>query len=131
MKIDTNGENQTGVYTARVGFVLNSQVDSSRSTTYIPNFYIDLNADGKFLESGNGDSSERLECLIYNYDTGEEAAKDTEGNYQLSSQVRYVLEREIPSSYLGVLTWKLEMKQSSNPYVRTSDIQYTTINLQN
>ena len=92
MKIDTNGENQTGVYTARVGFVLNSQVDSSRSTTYIPNFYIDLNADGKFLESGNGDSSERLECLIYNYDTGEEAAKDTEGNYQLSSQVRYVLE---------------------------------------
>lgn len=127
MKIDTNGENQTGVYTARVGFVLNSQVDSSRSTTYIPNFYIDLNADGKFLESGNGDSSERLECLIYNYDTGEEAAKDTEGNYQLSSQVRYVLEREIPSSYLGVLTWKLEMKQSSNPYVRTSDIQYTKV----
>lgn len=127
MKIDTRGGSQTGVYTARVGFTLNSLVDSSESTTYTPDFYIDLNADGKFLESGNGGSSEKLDCLIYNYKTGEEAPKDSTGNYQLSSQVRYVLEREIPSSYLGVLTWKLEMKQSANPYVRTSDIQYTKV----
>lgn len=127
MKIDTSGGSQTGVYTARVGFTLNSLVDSSESTTYTPDFYIDLNADGKFLESGNGDSSEKLDCLIYNYNTGKEAPKDSTGNYQLSSQVRYVLERKIPSSYLGVLTWKLEMKQSANPYVRTSDIQYTKV----
>lgn len=128
MKVDNTNSSQTGVVTARTGFLIDSVVDTSENTTYILDFYIDLNADGKFLESGKGGSSEKMDCLIYDYVTGEEASKDTEGNYQLSSQVKYVLEKEIPSSYLGVLTWKLEVKQSSNPYIRTSDIQYTKMN---
>lgn len=128
MKMDTKDSKQTGVIIAKAGFLVQSVVDVSESTTYTPDFYIDLNADGKFLVSGNGKSSEKMDCLIYNYETGEEAPKDAEGNYQLTSGVRYVLEKEIPSSYLGVLTWKLEVKQSSNPYVRTSDIQYTKVN---
>lgn len=127
MQIDrTNGE-VTGTYTAKVGIYLDSTVDASASAVYIPKFYLDLNADGKFLDVGTNGSSEQMSCVIYNVDTGEEAPKDDAGNYQLSSKVRYRLEREIPSTYLGVLTWKLEMVQAANNSIRTSDVQYTKI----
>lgn len=127
MVIDkTNGE-QNGTYVAKVGFYLDSTVDASLSSVYTPKFYLDLNADGKFLESGANDSSEQMNCVIYNVDTGEEAPKDEAGNYQLTSRVRYRLEREIPATYLGVLTWKLEVVQSANNSIRTSNVQYTKI----
>lgn len=127
MVIDkTNGE-QSGTYTAKLGFYLDSTVDASLSSVYTPKFYLDLNADGKFLESGANGSSEQMNCTIYNADTGEEAPRDTSGAYQLTSRVRYRLEREIPATYLGVLTWKLEMVQADNHSIRTSDIQYSKV----
>jgi len=129
MRIDTTNSSATGTYTAKLGFYLDSKKEASESTIYIPEFYLDLNADGKFLESGTNGSSEKItDCIIYNYETGEEATKDGDGNYQLSSGVHYLLEREIPSSYLGVLTWKLEVSQAENSYIRTSDVQYTKVN---
>lgn len=120
-------DHTNGTYMAKLGFYLDSTVDASLSSVYIPRFYLDLNADGKFLESGTNGSSEQMSCTIYNADTGEEAPKDGEGNYQLTSRVRYRLEREIPSTYLGVLTWKLELIQADNHSIRTSDIQYTKV----
>lgn len=127
MQIDKTNASSTGTYTAKIGFYLDSTVDASASSVYIPRFYLDLNADGKFLTSGTNGSSEQMSCAIYNADTGEEAPKDAEGNYQLTSRVRYRLEREIPATYLGVLTWKLEMVQVANNSIRTSDVQYTKI----
>ncbi|MGN0290568.1 MAG: DUF5057 domain-containing protein, partial [Lachnospiraceae bacterium] len=126
MKIDTANV-ASGTYTAKIGFYLDSTVDASASSVYLPKFYLDMNADGKFLESGENGSSEQMSCVIYNVETGAEAPKDADGNYQLISGVRYRLEREIPSTYLGVLTWKLEMVQVANSNVRTSDVQYTKV----
>ncbi len=128
MKIDTSNV-ASGTYTAKVGFYLDSTVNASAGSTYSPKFYLDLNADGKFLESGEDGSSEQMSCVIYNVDTEPEAEapKDEKGNYQLISGVRYRLERDIPSTYLGVLTWKLEMVQVANSNVRTSDVQYTKV----
>lgn len=128
MKIDKRNTSASGTYTAKIGFYLDSTVNASAGSTYSPKFYLDLNADGKFLESGEDGSSEQMSCVIYNVDTeGAEAPKDEKGNYQLISGVRYRLEREIPSTYLGVLTWKLEMVQVANSNVRTSDVQYTKV----
>lgn len=130
MKVDTSNADNTGTYTVKVGFYLDSNVDASAASVYIPKFYLDLNADGKFLESGKNGSSEQMSCVIYNVDTGVdgvEAPKDDSGKYQLTSGVRYRLEREIPSTYLGVLSWKLEMVQAANESIRTSDTQYTKI----
>lgn len=127
MKIDKTNVEAAGTYKAKIGFYLDSTVDASASSAYLPKFYLDLNADGKFLESGENGSSEQMSCVIYNVETGAEAPKDTDGNYQLTSKVRYRLEREIPATYLGVLTWKLEMVQVANSNVRTSDVQYTKV----
>lgn len=127
MKIDKRNTSASGTYTAKIGFYLDSTVNASAGSIYSPKFYLDLNADGKFLESGEDGSSEQMSCVIYNVDTGAEAPKDEKGNYQLISGVRYRLEREIPSTYLGVLTWKLEMVQVANSNVRTSDVQYTKV----
>lgn len=129
MKIDERNTSASGTYTAKIGFYLDSTVNASAGSTYSPKFYLDLNADGKFLESGEDGSSEQMSCVIYNVDTEPEAEapKDEKGNYQLISGVRYRLERKIPSTYVGVLTWKLEMVQVANSNVRTSDVQYTKV----
>lgn len=127
MTVDKTKASETGTYKVKVGFYLDSTVEASAASVYNPKFYIDLNADGKFLESGSNGSSEQMSCVIYNADTGGEAQKDAQGNYQLTSRVRYYLEREIPATYLGVLSWKLEMVQAANKSIRTSDIQYTKI----
>lgn len=127
MQVDKGHGSTTGTYTLRVGFYLDSDVDASQNTIYIPRFYLDLNADGKFLEQGTDNSSEIIDCTIYNFETSQEAPKNAQGNYQLNSKVRYVLEREIPATYLGVLTWKLELVQEANTNIRTADVQYTKI----
>lgn len=127
MSVDTSKAYMEGTYTIRVGFYLESQVEASASSLYRPVFCLDMNADGKFSKAGTSGSGEQMSCTIYNADTGEEAPKDGEGNYQLNSRVRYRLEREIPATYRGVLTWQLELVQASNPSVRMSDTQYTKI----
>lgn len=127
MIVDTSNAQSEGTYTVKVGFYLESQVEASAASVYRPVFCLDMNADGKFSKAGASGSGEEMSCTIYNADTGEEASKDGEGNYQLNSRVRYRLERQIPATYRGVLSWQLELVQVSNPGVRTSDIQYTKV----
>lgn len=127
MQVDTSMAQSRGTYLISTGFYLDSTVDASSSEVYVPKMYVDLNADGKFLKSGTGGSSEQMNCTIYNVDAGTEAQKDANGNYQIFSKVHYRMEREIPATYRGVLTWKLELVQAANQAIRTSDVQYTKI----
>lgn len=127
MQVDTTSASVTGTYELKLGFMIESAVDASELTTYIPKFYMDLNADGKFLDSGTNGSSELVDCHIYNYETGAELNKDASGEYQLASGIKYVLTREIADTYVGVLTWKLQVAQQTNAAIRTSDVQYTKI----
>ena len=75
-----------------------------------------MNADGKFIE--NDTYSERQkDCIIFDA-SGNEVNRDAAGEYQLSSGQEYYLEKDIPGDYRGMLTWKLELTQTTNAYIR-------------
>ena len=127
MQIDA-GNASRGTYTIRMRFQLDSTVDVDASTRYIPRLYLDLNADGKFVE--NGSYSDLIHDISIRDEAGAEAQKQKNGEneeYLLKSGTVYTLEKDIPSEYRGMLTWKLELCQSGNDRVRTSKIGYTVV----
>ena len=113
------------VYTLRYRFRIDSSVDASVATVYHAALYFDMNADGKFIENSIYSEQQR-DCIIYDA-SGNEVNRDTEGEYQLSSGQEYYLEKDIPSEYRGMLTWKLELSQTSNSYIRTAKTGYTIV----
>lgn len=127
MQIDASNASR-GIYTIRMRFQLESSVDVDASTRYIPRLYLDLNADGKFVE--NGSYSDLIRDISIRDYSGVEAQKQTSGEeeeYLLKSGTVYTLEKDIPSEYRGMLTWKLELCQNGNDRVRTSKIGYTVV----
>lgn len=115
----------SGVYTMRYQFRVDSQVDASSRTQYRAMLYLDMNADGKFV-SNDSYTEAQSDCLILD-ENGNEVSRDADGSYILSSGNTYTLEKDIPSQYWGMLTWKLEISQMSNPYIRTSKVGYTIV----
>lgn len=127
MLIDTSNSSR-GIYTIRMRFRLDSSVDADSSTRYIPKLYLDLNADGKFVE--NGSYSDLIRDISIRDESGAEAQKRSVGEeeeYLLKRGTVYTLEKEIPSEYRGMLTWKLELCQDGNDMVRASKIGYTVV----
>lgn len=115
----------SGVYTLRYRFRIDSSVDASAATVYHAGLYFDMNADGKFIE--NDTYSERQkDCIIFDA-SGNEVNRDAAGEYQLSSGQEYYLEKDIPGDYRGMLTWKLELTQTTNAYIRTAKTGYTIV----
>lgn len=127
VEIDTE-RLSSGVYTLRYRFRVDSSVDASAGTRYRAMLYLDMNADGKFV-SNDSYTEAQSDCLILDAD-GSEAARDENGSYILSSGNEYILEKDIPSGYWGMLTWKLEIVQTLNPYIRTSQVGYTIVSRQ-
>lgn len=115
----------SGVYTLRYRFQIDSSVDASVATVYHAGLYFDMNADGKFIENDTYSERQR-DCIIYDA-SGNEVNRDAAGEYQLSSGQEYYLEKDIPSEYRGMLTWKLELTQTTNAYIRTAKTGYTII----
>ena len=114
-----------GVYTLRYRFRIDSSVDASLSTLYHMSLYFDMNADGKFVENSTY-TEQQSDYMLYD-SAGNEVNRDAEGQYALSSGQEYILEKDIPSGYRGMLTWKLELNQTTNRYIRTSKVGYTIV----
>ncbi|MGN0342122.1 MAG: DUF5057 domain-containing protein [Roseburia sp.] len=123
--IDQSEAGASAIYTLRMKFQISSDIDSSTSTRYDADLYMDLNADGRFVANDTY-TEEMTDITIYDADTGKEVYRS--GNrYQLTSGKDYILEKEVSSDLLGVLTWKLEISQNSNNFIRTSKIGYTVM----
>ena len=133
MIIDKSSSDAYGVYKLRTYFNIQSNVDDSASTYYIPKLYLDLNNDGKFLGKGTDDTTEIMNgSTVYYYDAGAKnglgkEATYQDGQYRLQSNTSYVIEMNMPDSYLGMIAWKLEVVKGNNSNIRTSDVQYTKI----
>lgn len=114
-----------GIRTMRWRFRVDSSVDATSSTRYGVKLYLDMNADGKFVSNDSYNEAQN-DCLITEVGGGE-ADRDEKGDYILSSGREYYLEKEIPATYWGMLTWKLEIAQTSNPYIRSSRADHTIV----
>lgn len=125
VEIDKTNAAVLDSYTLRMRFEVSSSVDASSSTRYVFHYYMDLNADGKYTVTDTY-SEEMSDILIYD-ESGKEVTKNSVGEYELNSGQKYTLEKMIPATYRGVLPWKLEVCQTENEAVRTSDISYTII----
>lgn len=97
-------EEVSGKYTLEYIFELADNAEAKIDTVaYEARIFIDTNADGRY------DSSEELDGLtIREYETGTEVQYN-----RLETGVRYTLARELPSGYVGMIPWKLEITQVS------------------
>lgn len=120
-----DGRSGSGICTMRWHFRVDSSVDASSGTRYKARLYLDMNADGKFV-SNDTYTEAQIDCLILD-ESGNEAGRDADGSYILSSGMEYFMTKDIPSDYWGNLTWKLEIVQEANPYIRTSKVGYTIL----
>lgn len=127
-KIDTTDSETTGQYRMKIDFMLKNQAESSMESTYNVKFYIDMNTDGQF--SDGTEASELLsDILVLDRETGTECQKDENGVYKISNDHEYELQREISSSYRGLIPWKLEIENTANNYIRTSKTSYAVVAL--
>lgn len=129
INIDGDGD---GVYTGS----LKNQTEVVRMNEalgYATEENYTVNADGWALKSGVnlGNSAAK-------FDKTESARKvrikDVSGIYLgvsnaviLKANTRYCVEIDIPSYQQGIIPWKLEVHEESNPYRRSSAIDYTAV----
>ena len=91
-----------GKYTLEYVFELADNSEARLdSVAYEVEIFIDSNADGRY------DATEELDGLIVReYDTGDEIPYN-----QLVTGLRYIVTRELPDGYVGMIPWKLEVTQ--------------------
>ena len=102
--------------------VNNGKTDRTMQSQYVLKFFVDMNSDGKYIKTD--ESSELLQDVVLTTG-GKTASRNADGNYIIWSGKDYTLERSMPSSYVGILPWKLEIEQISNSRSRVSHIAYT------
>lgn len=125
VSIDDSEAGVSGIYTLIMKFSIASDIDASASTRYDVDLYMDMNSDGRFI-SNDTYTEEMTDITVYDAETGKEVYKSGK-MYQLNSGKEYLVKKEVSSELLGVLTWKLEVSQNSNQYIRTSQIGYTVM----
>ncbi len=114
-----------GRYTLEYHFVIENEGAASADTRYQCKFYIDVNADGKFS------SQEQLADVGLSSGGGSVAAD------QLYAGREYVMIRDVPDGYKGVLPWKVEISQVNNPniycfmdgYTKLEGMEKETLNI--
>lgn len=107
--------NVSGRYTLEYHFTIENEGAASADTRYQCKFYIDVNADGKFS------SQEQLADIGLSSGGGSVAAD------QLYAGREYVLSRDVPDGYKGVLPWKVEISQVNNSNIYCSMDGYTKL----
>lgn len=109
------GKGMNGRYTLEYHFTIINEGTASTDTQYQCRFYVDVNADGKFS------SLEELgDILITN--NGNVVSQN-----QLYAGREYVMTRNVPDGYKGVLPWKVEISQVNNANIYCSLDGYTKL----
>ncbi len=104
-----------GKYNLRYSFTIRNEGAVTADTKYCCKLYIDVNADGKF--------SEQEEISDINITQNGARVSDSE----LYADREYVLTREVPSGYKGLLPWKVEVCQINNKNIYASATGYTKL----
>lgn len=94
--------------------------NSSAAKAYAVSLYIDINADGKF-----DPTTETIYGISIR--SGDGYATDSES---LKADTDYNLTLELDNSFSGVLPWKLEIKEASNPSNNYSVINYSALKVE-
>ena len=121
---DTTQKNVTYIskendkYYLRYKFTITNNGAVYDSTKYTAALFLDSNSDGKFsLEY------EKIPDITLTH----VASGKTVKNGELIAGEQYALTRQVPDSYSGVLTWKVEVSQSNNKFIRDSVTGYTRL----
>lgn len=88
------------------------------STKYTAALYLDSNSDGKFSTE-----YEKIPDITLIH----VASGKTVGNGELVAGETYTLTRQVPETYSGILTWKVEVSQANNQYIRDNVTGYTRL----
>lgn len=104
-----------GRYNLVYSFAIRNEGAASYNTRYECKLYIDINSDGKFSPMEEvGDISLTQGGGYVSWDN-------------LYADRTYVLTREIPAGYKGLLPWRVEITQADNPNIYTSMTGYTKL----
>lgn len=110
---------ENGKFYLKYKFTITNDGAVYGNTQYTAALYLDSNSDGKFSE----EYEEIPDITLTHVASGK-----TVKNGQLVAGEQYTLTRQVPETYSGLLTWKVEVRQSNNKNIRDSVTGYTRLN---
>ncbi|MEA4946129.1 MAG: DUF5057 domain-containing protein [Oscillospiraceae bacterium] len=114
---------EDGSRTLSYTFTVSNETDPTPlTTTYTCKLFIDQNGDGRY--SDDADNSEEVTDLTVTENNNEVDPA------QLAAGHTYTVTRMLPSSYSGLIPWRLEVRENGegNEYIHTSKTGYTYVN---
>lgn len=114
---------EDGSRTLSYTFTVSNETDPTPlTTTYTCKLFIDQNGDGRY--SDDADNSEEVTDLTVTENNNEVDPA------QLAAGHTYTVTRVLPSSYSGLIPWRLEVRENGegNEYIHTSKTGYTYVN---
>ncbi len=109
---------ENGKYYLKYKFTITNNGAVYDSTKYTAALYLDSNSDGKF----SAEYEELADITLTHVASGK-----TVKNGELVAGEQYTLTRQVPESFSGVLTWKVEVAQTTNKFIRDSITGYTRL----
>ena len=109
---------ENGKYFLKYKFTITNNGAVFDNTRYTANLFLDSNSDGKF--------SEEYETLA-DITITHVASGKTVRNGELLAGEQYTVSRQVPENFSGLLTWKVEVSQTSNKFIRDSITGYTRL----
>lgn len=104
-----------GKYQLQYTFTIKNEGAATYDTKYCCKLYIDVNSDGKY-------SKQEEVSDIAIYQNGSQVSSE-----ELYADREYVLKRQVPDGYKGLLPWKIEITQCNNDNIYTSMNGYTKL----
>ena len=89
------------------------------NTKYSATLYLDSNSDGKFSVE-----YEKIPDITITH----AASGNAVTNGEMVAGEQYILSRQVPETFSGVLTWKVEVQQANNQFIRDNETGYTRLN---
>lgn len=127
-KSDGSINGDTVTYVDSQTFAYQFRINGKPNQTYGVSLYIDRNGDGIYKGSlkenvlSQSDESEEVENLTITDMYGYPADV-----HNLQEGVWYRVSKELPENYVGILPWKLEVYDTTNPMIRDNVIKYSAI----
>lgn len=109
---------ENGSYYLKYKFTITNNGAVYDNTRYIASLYLDSNSDGKFSVE-----YEKIPDITLTH----VASGKMVTNGELVAGEQYILTREVPATYSGILTWKVEVCQTSNEFIRDNIVGYTRL----
>jgi hypothetical protein len=114
-------KNGVNTYYLTFDFSIKNATDATPNTTrYDCQLFLDLNSDGRYSEE------EQITDIVIRTADGT-LVTESGGTYAMQAGVRYIVSRQMPSDFAGILPWKLEAVKLGAPHIHCSEHNYTRI----